>query len=343
MRTFLCKNGLMNNSFVSLGLDGAAAGGELSRLARGSSSPRVEADPSSHCCWRRVASLDRATLEAGRNLGASRLRILIELALPQVMPTAARSTRALLRDDALGAVGADDGAGRSDHADRRLAFRINAYATLHGQCARRHHLFDQRRGCDPLHQARHGEGERAMSRVASAARRAAAVLLAAFCVCVIGPLANLARGRWPSAGTRRTSCRHLRHPLLGAGLPPDRRLPWPRSDLGLDAMLRSSVALALSVPAGYALARLKLPMRSLFMIVFLLPQAFPSVAIYINVARIFYNLGINGTILGVVLVHAAHGLVYSVWIAAAAFAASTRISNSRPGTSAPRHCAPSSR
>jgi ABC-type anion transport system duplicated permease subunit len=81
------------------------------------------------------------------------------------------------------------------------------------------------------------------------------------------------------------------------------------------------VALALSVPAGYALARLKLPVRSLFMIVFLLPQAFPSVAIYINVARIFYNLGINGTVLGVVLVHAAHGLVYSVWIAAAAFAA----------------------
>ena len=78
------------------------------------------------------------------------------------------------------------------------------------------------------------------------------------------------------------------------------------------AVLTVVVALALSVPAGYALARLKLPMRSLFMIVFLLPQAFPSVAIYINVARIFYKLGINGTVLGVVLVHAAHGLVYSV-------------------------------
>jgi len=67
------------------------------------------------------------------------------------------------------------------------------------------------------------------------------------------------------------------------------------------------------------------------------------VAIYINVARIFYNLGINGTILGVVLVHAAHGLVYSVWIAAAAFAAVDKDSNSAAGTSAPRHCAPSSR
>ena len=57
------------------------------------------------------------------------------------------------------------------------------------------------------------------------------------------------------------------------------------------------------------------------MVVFLLPQAFPSVAIYINVARVFYQLGINGTVFAVVLVHAAHGLVYSVWIAAAAFGA----------------------
>ncbi|WP_210493282.1 ABC transporter permease [Microvirga antarctica] len=90
------------------------------------------------------------------------------------------------------------------------------------------------------------------------------------------------------------------------------------------ACLTVVVALAVSVPAGYALARLKLPLRTLLMIVFLLPQAFPSVAIYINVARVFYTLGLTGTIPGVVLVHAAHGLVYSVWIAAAAFAAVDR-------------------
>jgi putative spermidine/putrescine transport system permease protein len=84
------------------------------------------------------------------------------------------------------------------------------------------------------------------------------------------------------------------------------------------------VALAVSVPAGYALAHLRLPARTAIMILFLLPQAFPSVAIYINVARVFYGLGLTGTITGVVLVHAAHGLVYSVWIAAAAFAAVDR-------------------
>ena len=88
MRTFLAKNGLMNNSFVSLGL-------------------MEPLQTVSYLDWRGIiitfvwkqtpfvalllagalASLDRATLVAGRNLGASRLRILIELALPQVLPT----------------------------------------------------------------------------------------------------------------------------------------------------------------------------------------------------------------------------------------------------------------
>ena len=90
------------------------------------------------------------------------------------------------------------------------------------------------------------------------------------------------------------------------------------------ALLTVALALAVSIPAGYALARLRLPFRALIMIVFLLPQAFPGVAIYINVARIFYGLGIAGTIMGVVIVHAAHALVYSVWITSAAFAAVDR-------------------
>ncbi len=84
------------------------------------------------------------------------------------------------------------------------------------------------------------------------------------------------------------------------------------------------VALAVSIPAGYALARLRLPLRTAIMIAFLLPQAFPSIAIYINVARIFYSLNLAGTIAGVVLVHAAHALVYSVWITTAAFASVDR-------------------
>jgi ABC-type spermidine/putrescine transport system permease subunit II len=87
------------------------------------------------------------------------------------------------------------------------------------------------------------------------------------------------------------------------------------------ALLTVATCLAISVPAGWALARGRLPWRALIMLAFLLPQAFPSLPVYINVARIFYVFGLNGTIAGVVLVHTLHGLVYAVWITTAAFAA----------------------
>jgi ABC-type spermidine/putrescine transport system permease subunit II len=162
-----------------------------------------------------------------------------------------------------------------------------------------------------------------MIRLASTARAAlAAVLLAAFAFVLIGPLANLAlwsvAERWytPFKLPVTYGTRYWEQVFRPTG--------DAMASLGTSvwiAVLTVVVALALSIPAGYALARLKLPMRALFMVMFLLPQAFPSVAIYINVARVFYQIGINGTVFAVVLVHAAHGLVYSVWIAAAAFAA----------------------
>ena len=88
MRTFLAKNGLANNTLVASGLIDAA-------------------DTVSLLDWRGViitfvwkqapfvalllagamASIDRATIEAARNLGAGRLRCLIEIVLPQVAPT----------------------------------------------------------------------------------------------------------------------------------------------------------------------------------------------------------------------------------------------------------------
>ena len=87
------------------------------------------------------------------------------------------------------------------------------------------------------------------------------------------------------------------------------------------AVLTVAVSLVLAIPAGYALARLRLPLRGLILLAFLIPQAFPNLTVYVNVARIFYELRLNGTIPGVVLVHVSHGLVYAVWIATAAFSA----------------------
>jgi putative spermidine/putrescine transport system permease protein len=89
----------------------------------------------------------------------------------------------------------------------------------------------------------------------------------------------------------------------------------------LIATITVVVCLLLAVPAGYALSRRRIPGRGAILFILLLPQAFPSVAVYLNIARLFYRVGLNGTIAGVVLVHAVHGLVIAVWIAAAAFAA----------------------
>lgn len=75
----------------------------------------------------------------------------------------------------------------------------------------------------------------------------------------------------------------------------------------------------IAIPVGYALAKRKLPFRTFIMLLFLMPQAFPELPIYINIARIFYQLGLNGTLLGVVIVHTVHGLVFSVWIIVASF------------------------
>jgi putative spermidine/putrescine transport system permease protein len=120
----------------------------------------------------------------------------------------------------------------------------------------------------------------------------------------------------------------------------------PTSDtvaaLGTSVLIASItvvVCLLLAVPAGYALGRAQVPGRRLILLLLLLPQAFPNLAVYFNVARLFYTVGVNGTIAGVVLVHAAHGLVIAVWIAAAAFAAidpELELAARNIGASAPR-------
>src|SRR5512139_971770 len=86
------------------------------------------------------------------------------------------------------------------------------------------------------------------------------------------------------------------------------------------ALLTVALSLLVAVPAGYALARLELRWRGLILLAFLLPQAVPNLPIYVNIARVFYETGLAGTVTGVVLVHASHGLVLAVWIASAAFA-----------------------
>ena len=90
------------------------------------------------------------------------------------------------------------------------------------------------------------------------------------------------------------------------------------------ALLTVIASLVVAIPAGLALARGRLPWRGLILVAFLVPQAFPAVAVHINIARIFYGFGLTGTFFGVILVHTVQGLVFAVWISTAAFAAVDR-------------------
>ncbi|WP_454019937.1 ABC transporter permease [Azospirillum sp. Marseille-Q6669] len=88
MRSFLAKNGLMNNALVGAGIIEPLQAASLLDW-RGVVVTFV---------WKQtpfvalmvagaMASLDRSTIEAARDLGAGRLRILAEIVVPQVRPT----------------------------------------------------------------------------------------------------------------------------------------------------------------------------------------------------------------------------------------------------------------
>jgi len=148
------------------------------------------------------------------------------------------------------------------------------------------------------------------------------IILGLFAFVIFGPLANMLMWAF-------TEVWYFPHKLpVEWGFDFWARVFKPRGNAMLS--LYNSVVIAVfvvltcllvSIPAGYALARGRLPWRGLILVAFLLPQAFPSVAVHINIARIFYGFGLTGTYFGVILVHTVQGLVFSVWIATAAFSA----------------------
>ena len=88
MRTFLAKNGLMNNSMIAAGLmPPEAAQGFLDWRGIVITFVWKQAPFATLMVAGAMAALDRGTIDAARNLGASRLRILLQIVVPQVRPT----------------------------------------------------------------------------------------------------------------------------------------------------------------------------------------------------------------------------------------------------------------
>ncbi|QEW06852.1 ABC transporter permease [Nitrincola iocasae] len=129
MRTFLAKNGLMNNTLVAMGVmtpletvsllgwSGIIITFVWKQLAF-----------STLLISGAMAALDRDQIQAAQNLGASRLRILVDVILPQVMPSMGvalvLSTVTIM---SVLSVPLMIGTGSPTMITADMAFRVNAY------------------------------------------------------------------------------------------------------------------------------------------------------------------------------------------------------------------------
>jgi ABC-type spermidine/putrescine transport system permease subunit II len=87
------------------------------------------------------------------------------------------------------------------------------------------------------------------------------------------------------------------------------------------ACIATGITMIVSIPAAYALARLRLPLKVLFLLFFLMPKVFPQQPIFVNLLPIFTRWGLAGTVQGVILVHILVCLLFGVWISTSAFKA----------------------
>jgi putative spermidine/putrescine transport system permease protein len=87
------------------------------------------------------------------------------------------------------------------------------------------------------------------------------------------------------------------------------------------AFITTAVSMLLCIPAAYGLARFKFPGRKVFMLSFLLTNAFPKLGIYTSIAILFYKYNLMGTLAGVVIVHMINSMMFMVWLPSSAFRA----------------------
>jgi len=85
------------------------------------------------------------------------------------------------------------------------------------------------------------------------------------------------------------------------------------------ALITTFVVAVISVPLAYVLARYNIPFKRIILVLFLLPQAFPSLPIFSNLLPLFFRWQLAGTFAGVVLIHVAAAFIYSIWTMVSVF------------------------
>ena len=87
------------------------------------------------------------------------------------------------------------------------------------------------------------------------------------------------------------------------------------------SFITTGVSMLLCIPAAYSIARFKYPGRKMFMLSFLLTNAFPKLGIYTSIAVLFYKYNLMGTYPGVVIIHMINSMMFMVWLPSSAFRA----------------------
>jgi putative spermidine/putrescine transport system permease protein len=85
------------------------------------------------------------------------------------------------------------------------------------------------------------------------------------------------------------------------------------------ALLATAATLVLSVPAAWAIARRSLPLKPLLVGAILLPRMIPEITFALGVARIFYNLNLTNTYLGIALAHTILAAPFAVLVMVSVF------------------------
>ncbi len=232
MRSFLAKNGLMNNALVAAGL--------LTPL-----------ETLSFLDWRGIvitfvwkqtpfvalmvagamASLDRSTIEAARNLGAGRLRVLIEIILPQVRQTLLVGlVLSFVTMMSVLSVPMMINAGTPTMITVDMAYRINAHGD-YGVANALGVISYLVTGLVAWIYLRHGirQGRADVTAVRTWRWIPRALMLGALIFASSGRSPISPSGRSPRNGTCRTSCRANRASASGPGFSRRAATPWSRS------------------------------------------------------------------------------------------------------------------
>lgn len=81
------------------------------------------------------------------------------------------------------------------------------------------------------------------------------------------------------------------------------------------AIATTIISMVFCIPAAYSIARFKYRGRKIFMLSFLLTNAFPKLGIYTSIAVLFYKYGLMGTYPGVIIIHMINSMRFMVMAA----------------------------